>query len=263
MTAADWASCVLLLYCTYLCVNRLCNLHWLELINENWQDKGTKTKRSRCRVVDFAAAVRQRFHCYVAIVEKRRRRNVVLLVFVDTVLLHLGKKTCLFRVSRAPSKPTPVLIIHPTGWDWRNPLGFMTSFSIRCTGKSSEWLQHLTLTVSRLVNTYQTCQRFKTPCRHLLSWTVVCRCSCLCLMLHSPNIDCNIQVNLICVDFFLQDYSSNTLRFSNTHIYNITFPVFSSYSILILKMSVSFGFQSCLRHKRQHGWTFHFQALVK
>lgn len=167
---------------TYLSVNRLCNLHWLELINENWQDKGTKTKRSRCRVLYSAAAVRQQFHCYVVIVEKRCRRNVVQLVFVGPVLLRLGGKTRLFRVSRAPSKPTPALIIHPTGWDWRNALGFMTSFSIRSTGKSSEWLQqHLTLTVSRPVNTYQTCQRFKTPCWHFLSWTVVCHCSCSCL----------------------------------------------------------------------------------
>lgn len=66
-------------------------------------------------MLDFAAAVRQQFHCYVVIVEKRRRRNVVHLVFVDPVLLRLGEKTRLFRVSRAPSKPIPALIIHPTG----------------------------------------------------------------------------------------------------------------------------------------------------
>lgn len=199
---------------TYLSVNRLCNLHWLEL-NENWQDKGTKTKRSRCRVLDSAAAVRQQFHCYFVIVEKRCRRNVVQLVFGGPVLLRLGGRTCLFRVSWAPSKPTPALIIHPTGWDWRNPLGFMTSFSIRCTGKSSEWLQHLTLTVSRPVNTYQTCQRFKTLCRHLLSWTVVCYCSCLILMHHSPNTDCKIQ---ICVDFF-----SRWLQLKNIEIFQHTY----------------------------------------
>lgn len=41
-------------------------------------------------MLEFAAAVRQQFHCYVVAVEKRRRRNVVQLVFVDPVLLRSG-----------------------------------------------------------------------------------------------------------------------------------------------------------------------------